>query len=535
MKSARPRRSALTRGILAAYRTWQSPATQRGAVPPSRRWPQALAALAFGMLAAPTIAGAQSAIIYGSVGNFDISNDTGQTCHGFQIEFDGVNQIPYSFSSERYGAPAVAPSASGTVVRWESPYDPNTQQFAERTLPHTVPWFPGQCYLWNPATYQDSGCEHFGTGYAGTATRALANWLCEDPANPGSLIPNNPPTAVPMPIYWVSPPVAVNNPPVLVVEVVAPEPAESPELFGDAQWMRVFKVELQRPIQLEELLADNPGVVPMDPAQLESNYSIVQDEPAAGGNGKRKRHRNQGNIDPTTRAVVRRIEMYSFTGQYDPITHEALCADGTCNAPAADEIGDLLSVQMSGANVQPDAVLVTKTGNGTIDSGDKLISCGNKCNQSYNAGTRVTLNAKPGSGSTFLGWTGACIGTAGSCTVTANGGVNIGATFSIPAAGGGGGGGGGGVVVGGGTAQFTLSVGRSNTGTVTATPNGADRALNCGSACSAKFNSGTAVTLTATPPAGKQFVSWGGACAGTASTCTISVNANLSVQANFSK
>ena len=43
------------------------------------------------------------------------------------------------------------------------------------------------------------------------------------------------------------------------------------------------------------------------------------------------------------------------------------------------------------------------------------------------------------------------------------------------------------------------------------------------------------MTLTATPPAGKQFVSWGGACAGTANTCTVTVNANLSVQANFSK
>ena len=149
----------------------------------------------------------------------------------------------------------------------------------------------------------------------------------------------------------------------------------------------------------------------MDPAQLEANYSIIQDEPAAGGNGKRKRKRNQGNIDPTTRAVVRRIEMYSFTGQYDPITHEALCADGTCDTPGGDEIGDLISVQMTGANVQPDAVLVTKTGNGTVDSADKLISCGNKCKQPYNAGTLVTLTAKAGSGSSFVGWTGACIGT----------------------------------------------------------------------------------------------------------------------------
>jgi uncharacterized repeat protein (TIGR02543 family) len=43
------------------------------------------------------------------------------------------------------------------------------------------------------------------------------------------------------------------------------------------------------------------------------------------------------------------------------------------------------------------------------------------------------------------------------------------------------------------------------------------------------------VILTATPPAGKQFVSWSGACFGTVNTCTVTVNANLSAQANFSK
>src|SRR6185369_16426942 len=271
------------------------------------------------------------------------------------------------------------------------------------------------CYQWNPETYQDSGCEHFGTGATANPTRVTARWLCEDPNDPSVLVPNDPPTAVPMPSYSVQPPVRPNEPPQLVVEVEAPEPAEAPELYGDAQWMRVFKVELQRPIALNELLADNPAVVPMDPAQLESNWAIVQDEPAAGGNGNRRRKRNQGNIDPTTRAVVRRIEMYAFTGQYDPITHEALCADGLCNAPAADEIGELLSVQMTGANVQPDALIVTKTGNGNVDSSDKLVSCGSKCAQPYDADRVVSLTVKAGSGSVFLGWSGACGGLGNTC------------------------------------------------------------------------------------------------------------------------
>jgi List-Bact-rpt repeat protein len=78
-------------------------------------------------------------------------------------------------------------------------------------------------------------------------------------------------------------------------------------------------------------------------------------------------------------------------------------------------------------------------------------------------------------------------------------------------------------------------LGRSNPGTVTATPTGTDRALNCGSTCSAKFVQGTTVTLTAIPPAGKTFANWSGACSGTAPTCSVSISKDTSVQANFNK
>ena len=85
--------------------------------------------------------------------------------------------------------------------------------------------------------------------------------------------------------------------------------------------------------------------------------------------------------------------------------------------------------------------------------------------------------------------------------------------------------------------QYTLSIGRSNPGTVTGTPAGNDRAIDCGGNCSAKFTDGTVVTLTAVPPAGKTFANWSGACAaaGTATTCTLPISGNLSVQAVFNK
>ena len=80
----------------------------------------------------------------------------------------------------------------------------------------------------------------------------------------------------------------------------------------------------------------------------------------------------------------------------------------------------------------------------------------------------------------------------------------------------GGGGGGGGT-----SSTFKISISKTGKGTVTANPN------------AASYASGTVVTLTATPDPGSPWVGWGGACSGTAATCTVTMNANLSVTANF--
>ncbi|MBI5503332.1 MAG: hypothetical protein HY899_00915, partial [Deltaproteobacteria bacterium] len=448
------------------------------------------AAIALALLAAPPLARAQSAIIYGSVSNFDISNDTGRICHGFEIDLDGETTplLPSdSFTTERYGAPTSFAYPGGVAVRWESPFDPATQSFTERTLPHTVAWFPGQCYQWNPATYQNSGCEHFGTARSGTSniTSVTARWLCQDSADPTALVPVDPPTAVAFPNYSVQQPARAGNPPQVVMEVDAPEPAEAPELYGDAQWMRVFVAELPREVALDELMADNPAVVPMDPAQLESDWDVIQAEPAALAGGKRSRKRNGRDLQPTTRSVVRRIEMYEYTGAYDAATHQALCADLTCTAPSPGELGALVSTQMTAVNVQADSLTVTRTGNGLVESADKRISCGNKCVAPYDAGTLVTLSTKAASGSAFSGWTGACSGTASTCTVAANGHTDVGATFVAAPSGG-----------GGSTSTASLSVKTSGgKGLITSTPAG----ISCGKTCSVKVVPGTGVTLSVLP------------------------------------
>ncbi len=85
--------------------------------------------------------------------------------------------------------------------------------------------------------------------------------------------------------------------------------------------------------------------------------------------------------------------------------------------------------------------------------------------------------------------------------------------------------------VGGGSTTFALSLTKSGSGagTVTSSPSG----INCGSTCSANYNSGTSVTLTAAAASGSTFGGWSGACSGTATACTVSMTAARAVTATF--
>ena len=294
--------------------------------------------------------------------------------------------------------------------------------------------------------------------------------------------------------------------------------------------MKTYVRELPREVTLDELITENPTTVPMDAATLETDWELIQaDPPGQAGNQRRRGQATKGStLEPTTRTVVRRFETFAYTGPRDALTNEVLCADLTCAAPSAGELGDFVSAQMAAVHVQGDFITVAKagTGGGLVESTDKRIACGNKCVAPYTAGSLVTLTAKANSGSVFAGWTGACTGTA-NCSVTITGANTATATFNTATASGGGGGGGG-----GGTATgFELKVSASNSGTITSNIGG----INCGLVCSAFYPAATVVTLTATPPTGKTFAGWSGACTGVNATCNVTMSATLQVKANFNK
>src|SRR5262249_1973670 len=53
------------------------------------------------------------------------------------------------------------------------------------------------------------------------------------------------------------------------------------------------------------------------------------------------------------------------------------------------------------------------------------------CSAPFASGTAVTLTATSAAGSTFTGWSGGCIGTATTCTVTMSAAPSVTATFTL--------------------------------------------------------------------------------------------------------
>jgi len=153
---------------------------------------------------------------------------------------------------------------------------------------------------------------------------------------------------------------------------------------------------------------------------------------------------------------------------------------------------------------------VAKAGGGTGTVTGNGIDCGATCSILLDANTAVSLAATPTNGSVFTGWSGDCSGTS-TCDTTMTAARSVSATFVPP------------------TQQYTLSVTRTGSGSVTSSPKG----ISCGKQCSKSFTVGTSVTLTAKPAKKHAFLGWTGACTGVSPSCVVPMLSNQSVGATF--
>jgi hypothetical protein len=73
---------------------------------------------------------------------------------------------------------------------------------------------------------------------------------------------------------------------------------------------------------------------------------------------------------------------------------------------------------------------VRVSGNGTVTSNPPGIDCPAECADQFDSGSRVVLTAYPAAGETFLGWGGACSGSAKTCVTVADVEKNLAAKFT---------------------------------------------------------------------------------------------------------
>lgn len=156
------------------------------------------------------------------------------------------------------------------------------------------------------------------------------------------------------------------------------------------------------------------------------------------------------------------------------------------------------------------------TGAGHVGSTPAYIDCGNVCYASLpteeTGGVPLVLRATPAPGSTFTGWSGACAGSAPSCTLELIDSAWVTAIFDVATT----------------PTSFPLAVGRTGDGTVTSDPPG----IACGADCTESFTTGASLSLAAAPAAGFSFAGWEGDCSG-AGACTLTMDGPKTVTANF--
>ncbi len=316
-------------------------------------------------------AGAQ---VIGSLDNFDVFNDCGETAEGFEIDVEDVSaadltrEFPSNFSATpwviRYGLPTVTEydnTASGghrgVRVTWAATWDGAkwVAAFGAQPFAPGVPAGNGTPYVKNPtltngdscwfyglgAKYPTSGCDHFGLsfGIGATPGKVTYHWKVPDKANPGTLINNAAVAALPpSPVLAYVPPAAPGLPPVVHAVAAPPEPADPAEpQWGPAYLVKTYTSFGKVPADLDLLQKNRIPLVNKKVQKVRISWGIIQAAPA--GQVGEKQEVDDEPIAAGNVAVTKRYEYFNFTGRYDPENHEAICGpegpagNGPCSKP----------------------------------------------------------------------------------------------------------------------------------------------------------------------------------------------------------
>lgn len=298
------------------------------------------------LLAGTTPVGAQT--IYGTLSNFDVFNQTTVPVYGAELELQGVHV------GEVY---SLYPAHFNNIGKQEY-FDPNSNAFLGTRITYTGYNFPNAGGAVTPTPGQSTnghfcvgipGCEHF--GYSITVQPSATRYYWLDQSNQRV---NSTPLTISAPV-WSFVPAIPNEPPVLQAEIRVPEP-EVPVQRPDSVWVKVYKTEVNRPVDLGELVSGNNlqhgGIVPEN--EIETEWELLE----GGRNRKGEPFKllAKAQVGAGAQAIVRRYEFFQYTGAYDA-EHEPLSAFLDKNsglvAPPVDELGNFIAANIVAANLAP--------------------------------------------------------------------------------------------------------------------------------------------------------------------------------------
>jgi hypothetical protein len=330
----------------------------------------------------------QASTAYGDLNNFDVVNDTGGKCHGFEIELDDVRstEITYTYDWNHYGHPQITEDQTDALhpkvrIRYQARKNPDGS-YAAFTNPQdpASPLTPTDGHSCTDPSV-NLGCEHFGVGYYGSPSAVRYFWLVDDATNPGTLV-RGPIVNVSTPrfVYYppVPPPVFPNDPPaapaVLQMFIEPPEDeVERPEdQYGVPVWVKMYKTVQKngKKVKLDELVSDDPE----DPddkhwagdeePETEIEWMVFQAKPAKKlDEGEVDEFEASDELPEGDETVTRRYEFYVYNG---PVNEED--GEAQCDNPddCADAVGAYIGAQMAGFNVESPLGLIDHIQDGEV-------------------------------------------------------------------------------------------------------------------------------------------------------------------------
>ncbi|MCC6143559.1 MAG: fibronectin type III domain-containing protein [Candidatus Hydrogenedentes bacterium] len=279
---------------------------------------------------------AQASQAYGSLNNFDAVNDTGQPCHGFDIEIEDVHsrEITYTYDYNHYGTPTITEDNSNPVhprvlIRYESKKNPDGSWAAYTAVP-SGPVSPTDGHQFTNPNINFGG-EHFGVGFYGIPGAVRYYWLVDDGF--GGLTRGNL-VSIGTPSFSYVPP-AVNAPAQVQAVIAPPPPPVQPaKEFGEPSWVKVTSTQTHNNnrVELRDLVSDDPDD-PDDenwkngePDEVEVEWQLLQVEfnKVDGGNNGFLENAAQ-ELPEGDEIITVRYDFFEYSGPIDAETGEALC------------------------------------------------------------------------------------------------------------------------------------------------------------------------------------------------------------------